>query len=276
MLTVQIPAEITFLSYLEQLRKLHWHAGQQPDNLCGPYWVALLLNTFGGLSVSAVEVAISASTVVPSQGNPAEWLPPGAASRLGKGYERIPATTDIDASGTSIAGLIRATETLSEECFCLVPVQTSDWETGLQTIWELCQSHPEWQMVPLLNAHTSYLWGSRPSHSDLQSYLDGHPIVPSPPDWGVGHFALMVGRLQGEAKNLYAVLDTYPHFGWDGLHLQPPSAIAQSLLRLNHSFEGGVAVFVAQEARSQVESRLTDLGFTIAPWNNGSPMPSLR
>ncbi len=271
---MQIPSEINLLPYLDRLRTPHRQAGQQPDNLCGPYWVALLLNVYGGVTLSAVDVAMAASTVVPREGDPADWLPAGAKSRLGMGYDLIPTTQDIDASGTSIAGLMQATETLSRGRFCLLPLQIGDWETGLQTLLEPSQQHPEWQMVPLLNSHTSYFWGANPSLADLQAYLDGIPITPPPPDWAVGHFTLLAGHLQGKAKSLFAVLDTYPHFGWDGLHLQPPHVLAQSFMRLNHFFEGGVALFVAEEVRSQVESLLFDVGFNIGLWDNGSPMPA--
>lgn len=176
--------------------------------------------------------------------------------------------------GRTWHGLCPTTRT--EGMFHSIGLHTSDWEVGLQTIWEFSQQHPEWQGVPLLNSHTSYFWGANPPQADMQAYLDGKPITPPSPDWSVGHFALLAGQLQGNAKTLYAVLDTYPHFGGGGLHVQPPAVLAQSLMRLNHSFEGGVALFVAEQVRSQVESLLSAVGFTIAPWDNGSPMPSLE
>jgi hypothetical protein len=274
MLAVESFPEIDYLPYFGRLQKLHQQAGQQPDNLCGPYWVALLLNAYGQRSVSLLDVAISASSVVPGDGNPGDWLPPGTKSCWETEYDCIPTTTDTDAWGTSITGLMEATETLSEGQFCLMPLRTTDWETGLQTILALCQNNPDRQLVPLLNVHTSYFWGSQPAQADIQAYLDGSPITPAPADWSVGHFALLAGQLQGKAKALYAVLDTYPHFGWDGLHLQPPAILAQSLIRLNQTFEGGISLFVAKDTRSHLEPQLTDAGFKITPWDNGSPCPN--
>lgn len=274
MLTLQTPAQITYLPYLDQLRQRHHLAGQQPDNLCGPYWVALLLQAFGDLPVSAVDVALAAATVVPSQGNPRDWLPPGATSRLGTNYDRIPTTADVHCSGTAIDGLIQATASLSAGHFCLVPLQTQAWETDLPTLWQLCQNHTEGPIVPLLNCHTSYLWGSRPSQTHVKAYLDGTPIHPSPPDWDVGHFALLAGYLQGNVNALYVVLDTYPHFGWGGLHLQPPDALCHSLVRPDHPTTGGIALFMATAVRSHLQPQLTDSGFQISPWDNGSPMPA--
>ncbi|NER82112.1 MAG: hypothetical protein F6K42_21640, partial [Leptolyngbya sp. SIO1D8] len=44
---------LSLFPYLEPLLPLHEKTGQQPDNLCGPYWVSLLLQAYGGLLVSA-------------------------------------------------------------------------------------------------------------------------------------------------------------------------------------------------------------------------------
>lgn len=257
------------LPFLEHLLPFHAKAGQQPDNLCGPYWVALLLNAYSGRAVSAVDVAIAASTVVPSTGNPADWLPAGASSRPGASYETIPTDPDVAKSGTSITGLMRAAEVLSQGKFCLLPLRSQDWELGLKAIWDLCQAHSE--IVPLLNIHTRYCWGSRLTPLQAIAYLAGQSIIPPAPDWSVGHFALLAGRLQGRANTLYALLDTYPHFGWEGMHLQPPTAVALALSRPDLATAGGVAVFMQAKARSRLESLLIQSGLQIALWDNGSP-----
>ena len=264
---------LTLLPYLKSLLPLHEKAGSQPDNLCGPYWVALLLQAYGELSVSAVEVAIAAATVLPSQGNSADWLPPGATSRLGTNYDQIATVPNIDEAGTSITGLMQATEKLSQGQFSLLPLTTDDWAAGLQTVWQLCQTHPEYQAIPLLNAHTRYFWGSRLTPLQVMTYLEGDPVTPPPPDWNVGHFALLAGHLQGPAQSLYALLDTYPQFGWQGLHLQPPIAVAQSLARPQQRDQGGLALFVATALRSHLVASIAQSGLRIEPWNNGSPAP---
>lgn len=268
-ISMQLTLEL--LPYLESLLRLHEKAGQQPDNLCGPYWVSLLLQAYGEFSVSAVEVAIAASTVLPSQGNPADWLPPGASSRLGIGYEQIKTVPNIEECGTSAIGLIRATEQISQGRFCLVPLQTEDWVEGLPNVWHLCQTHPDWNAVPLLNAHTSYFQSSKLTPLELFNYLQQRGRSPSPPDWSVGHFALLIGQLRAQVHTLYALLDTYPHFGWNGLHMQPDDAIAQSLSRPQQSTQGGVALFVKTDWRSHIQEHAIQKGFQITPWNNGSP-----
>lgn len=262
---------LNYLPFLESLLPFHTKAGQQPDNLCGPYWIAMLLNAYAGLSVSAMNVAIAAATVVPSTGNPADWLPTGASSRLGTDCDRIPTDPDVDKSGTSITGLIQATAGLSQGKFCLLPLQSDDWRVGLKTIWQLCQAHPG--IVPLLNIHTRYVWGSGLTPLQAIAYLAGDSITPPVPDWSVGHFTLLAGQVQGKTNRLYALLDTYPHFGWHSLHLQPPAALAQSLARPDLATEGGLALFMEAQARSRLESLIVQSGLQIVPWDNGSPSP---
>ncbi|PSN19951.1 hypothetical protein C7271_04635 [filamentous cyanobacterium CCP5] len=263
---------LDYLPFLESLLPLHARAGQQPDNLCGPYWVAMLLRAYGGLSVSAVEVAIAASTMVPREGNPVAWLPLGARSHLGPHYDRISTDPDLDKLGTSIGGLIQATAVLSREQFCLLPLQSDDWEKGLTNLWKLCQGYPA--IVPLLNVHTRYFWRSELTPLQTMTYLAGGSITPSPADWQVGHFALLAGRLQGHQNTLYALLDTYPHFGWNGLHLQPPEALARALARPDLDTAGGVALFMAAHQKESLEPAIGRSGLRIAPWNNGSPEPT--
>ncbi|MEO0534371.1 MAG: hypothetical protein AAF215_10980 [Cyanobacteria bacterium P01_A01_bin.123] len=262
---------LTLFPYLEPLLHVHEQDNQQPDNLCGPYWISLLLQAYGNLSVSAVEVALKASTILPSHGDPADWIPPSATSHLGPGYDRIPTVSDIAACGTSITGLIQATEQLSQGRFCLLPLQSNTWIGALTAVWHLCHTHPEWQVVPLLNPHTSYFLGSTLTPRQLFNNLESSAIASPPPNWSVGHFALLIGQLQGNANSLYALLDTYPHFGWNGIHLQPPNALVQSLQRPNQDTQGGIALFVASELRSRLEPLLENHTLKIKPWDNGTP-----
>ncbi|NER79184.1 MAG: hypothetical protein F6K42_06295, partial [Leptolyngbya sp. SIO1D8] len=208
----------------------------------------------------------------------------------GVDYPLIPTVSDIATCGTSATGLIHATEQLSQGRFCLVPLQTSYWLDALATVWALCHTHPDWQAIPLLNLQTGYLWGSHLTPGQLSTYLQTGQLSPPPTDWSVGHFALLVGQIQGEPAStglpprpapnaqgnshpLYAVLDTYPHFGWHGLHLQPPAALAQALQRPQQPTQGGIAMFVATEFQPQLIAIAEQAGLQIAAWDNGSPVP---
>jgi hypothetical protein len=65
------------------------------------------------------------------------------------------------------------------------------------------------------------------------------------------------------------VHDSYPSFGWNARHLQPPRAIAAALQR-GDGREGGVlAVVPAKDAR-RIEALAAELGLEVAPWDNGT------
>jgi len=262
---------LDFLSDMDTLLAVYEKAGQQPDNLCGPYWVAMLLKAYGGFSESVVDVAKAASTILPSHGHPSDWLPTGATSRMGEGYDTIPTVSDVNQCGTSVDGLIQAAETLSQGEFCLLPLQTEDWKVGLDRLVQIGHAHLDWGMVPLLNVHTNYFWSSRLSPFDVVQFLQTGTQPSTSPDWSVGHFAVLVGHMQGTSHRLYAVLDTYPQFGWNGLHLQSPEAIAQSLLRPQQSTQGGILLFINSKDKSQVQEVMVQHGFRIASWDNGTP-----
>ncbi|MGF1520928.1 MAG: hypothetical protein ACFBSF_01235 [Leptolyngbyaceae cyanobacterium] len=257
--------------YLLPLLQRYESVGQQPDNLCGPYWISLLLQVYGELSLSAVDVAIAANTVLPNHGDAADWVPSGARPRQGPGYDRIPTCSDRAMCGTSATGLIRATEHLSQGHFCLLPLQIEDWLTGLRELLALCLAHPDWQVIPILNVHTRHFWGSQLTPLELFTYLETGQLIPPPTDWNVGHFALLVGQVRGQAASLYVVLDTYPHFGENGLHRQPADALVRSLQRPHDKTQGGVLLFMKAEVQSQVRAILEATGFQITAWDNGSP-----
>jgi len=261
---------LDILPGVDALFAIHEKAGQQPDNLCGPYWVSMLLQTYGDFSVTAVEAAKAASTILTSHGNPVNWLPPGAPSRMDEGYDTIPTVPNIDECGTSVDGLIQATEMLSQGRFCLLPFQTDNWESGLDDLVQVCQAHPEWGMMPLLNVHTSYFGGSPLTPLDVFQFLQTGKEPTTSPAWSVGHFALLVGCLREHAHRLYAILDTYPQLGWNGLHFQSSRAIAQSLCRPHHPTQGGVLLFIKAEDKSQIQAAMVQQGFHITSWDNGT------
>src|SRR3712207_3441963 len=77
---------------------LHERAMPQKDQLCGAFWGALALAA-AGYAVDQDEVAIRAGTTL-AEGNPAQWLPPGASPRADYGAS-LPIAADEAYSGTS-------------------------------------------------------------------------------------------------------------------------------------------------------------------------------
>src|SRR5262245_38880091 len=71
---------IRLLPGASRVNHAHRLAGQQPDNLCGPYWVAVLLQAYDQAAFKAEDVALLAKSVLPV-GDSGLWLPQGASSR---------------------------------------------------------------------------------------------------------------------------------------------------------------------------------------------------
>lgn len=264
---------VQLLSGIPDIVQAHQQAGQQPDNLCGPYWVSILLHAYGtgdisGDSISADHIAAIAGSVLPMI-DPARCVPPGATSR--QDYRvALPQTENAAESGTSVQGLIRAIAQVSNGQYALVPLR-ADWSADwIAALLDLCQSHPQWKAVPVCNIQTGPLWGSHLSLVDAIAYLNGQSIQPPPADWDVGHFVVLAGQVTGSAQALAIVQDTYPVLGWDGYHLQSFEAVAQALSRTD-GHEGGVVLFVTERDRPEVEQCAIACGFTVSPWDNGSP-----
>lgn len=169
-------------------------------------------------------------------------------------------------------GLIAAIASASSEARALVPL-LADWSAErVLTVLDLCRSHPAWQVVPLANVRTGAFWGASLAFVDAASWLDGGDVVPPEPDWDVGHFVAIAGTLEGSARTMLVVRDSYPGLGWDAHHLQPPEAMARALVR-GDGRQGGIALYAAAHDRADVERAAKDAGFEIGTWDNGTPWP---
>jgi len=261
---------LNLLPYILPIVNEHQQSGQQLDNLCGPYWVAIFLRSRDFL-ITSEQIAQQAGSVLPI-GEPLTWLPSGAVT-----YQEyavpLPTTTCLSDAGTSAQGLMDAVTYLSHSAYQLLPIQTEWSSDRLLLLLELCHTHPEWQAIPLCNIKTGHLWGTSLSLSKAIAYLDGQPIDPPPADWNVGHFLILTGTVTGAVNSLIWVGDTYPQLGWQGYHLQPPDAIAHALNR-GDGLGGGILLFIATQDQSQVTQAMQEKGFQVAVWDNGSPKKS--
>ena len=245
---------------------LHERAMPQKDQLCGAFWGALILSA-SGHAVNQEEVALRAGTTL-AEGDPAGWLPPGAAPR--NDYEvTIPVAPDEASAGTSASGVARSIEELSDGTLTVVPVAgpwTADTVCSLVEITVATSS----ECVLISNLHTGRLWGSRPPARLLLDYLLGRPVAPPPPDWDCGHFLSIAACVGGPGGALILLRDTYPQLGRDGYHLQPAGAVAAALER-GDGQEGGVLCACEAPAAEALSSRLGETGFELRHWDNGSP-----
>jgi hypothetical protein len=235
---------------------------QQKDYLCGPFHAARVLRDHGvsvveGESLDQDLVALRAGTSLPSDSS--DEVPPGATSLRDYRYE-LP-RLDREQAGTSARGLAAAIEELSDGRLRPVPLSgkwTADAVEGATGLGARL----------IANLRTGRLWGSRPPIEALLAALDGETVAePSPADWDVGHFVELVGLVRGRGGSLVVVRDSYPSLGYDGVHLQPPSAVAAALNR-DDGREGGVLAVVEPGGADAVTRRASKLGLKAEIWDN--------
>jgi hypothetical protein len=263
--------DITLLPGARTLLGVHARELPQRDDLCGAFCGALALRAagikdFGGESIDQDAVALAAGSVV-SAPRHAGTLPFGEQGR--RDYRlSLPVIEDSAVSGTTTAGLLEAVHELSGGRLAPIPY-TGPWTAGtLAGVFDAAGSLQR-PVTLVANLATRHLWGARARADQLLDYLfEGEQAGP-PPDWDVGHFACLVGRVTGPAGTLYGVADTYPSLGSRGVHLQPQERLAIALQRPEMPAGGLIVVTSAEEAPS-VRERALAVGLIEGVWDNGS------
>jgi len=263
--------ELTLLPGARELLAAHSRELPQRDDLCGAFCAALALRAAGvedrdGELVDQDDVALAAGSIVSAQPN-IEILPLGELGR--RDYRlAIPTVENSAVSGTTAAGLRRAVQALSGGKLVAIPY-SGPWTAGsLRGLFDLLCGLPH-PVTLVANFATRHLWGARPSISQLLGYLyDGEQDGP-PPDWDVGHFACVVGRIQGPGGSLYCIADTYPSLGIGGLHLQPQERLALAVERRDMP-AGGMFVLATAADAPVVRAGTEALGLDESLWDNGT------
>jgi hypothetical protein len=260
----------------DRLLRLHARELPQRDDLCGAFCAALALRAAeigerAGEPVDQDAVALAAGTIVSALSNP-EMLPAGEQGR--RDYRvSLPTAADSGVSGTTPAGLVRAMEELSEGRLAAIPYGGQWTAATLTGIFDVSASLTR-PVTLLANVATRHLWGARPRVEQLLDYvLDGAQNGPEP-DWDVGHFVCVVGRIRGPGGSLYCVADTYPSLGSGGVHLQPEEHLARAIERREMPAGGVIVVASAQDAQA-VRSGAAAVGLLESLWDNGTPAPEM-
>ena len=231
---------------------------QQKDNLCGAFQAARVLRELG-FDADEDTVALRAGSVLPA--DPEGSVPAGETSRTDYRYD-LPTAPPAE-SGTAAEPLAAAIESLSGGALRAVPLR------GSWTAERVEQLVVRAGARLLANVRTGPLWGTHPSVETVIEELASGDAEGPPSDWDVGHFVELVSLARGKGGSLVLVHDSYPSFGWDARHLQPPRAVAAALQR-DDGREGGVlAVLPTKDAR-RIESLAAELGLDVATWDNGT------
>jgi len=260
---------LTLLPGARELLALHDRELPQRDDLCGAFCGSLALGAAGvaardGQPLDQDAVALAAGSVIAGAHGS---LPRGETGR--RDYRlAIPVIDDPAVSGSTAAGVRDAIEELSAGRLAALPCAGPWSGATLDELFGLLAGY-EQPVTLIANLATHHLWGSRPSVSQLLSYLyDGSQDGPGP-DWRVGHFVVVVGRVLGPAGSLYAIADTYPALGDRGVHLQPRGRLADALERRDMP-EGGMLVVVCEQDSERTRAAIGALGLREAVWDNGT------
>jgi hypothetical protein len=271
-MTTGTSLEMTLLPGARALLSLHARELPQRDDLCGAFCGALALGAAGistspgGEPIDQDTVALAAGSVVGIYTDPA-ILPHDEPGR--RDYRlQLPFVEDSSVSGTTAAGLAAAVRALAAGRLAVIPFSGPWTPETLDGLFELAAAL-ERPVTLLANLATRHLWGSHPRARELLAYLlDGDPAGP-PPDWDVGHFVCVLGRVSGPGGSLYGVADTYPSLGSGGVHLQPRERLAAAIDRRDMP-AGGVLVVVDVKDASAVRSGAGALGLIEGIWDNGT------
>jgi hypothetical protein len=263
--------DVTLLAGARALLALHARELPQRDDLCGAFCGALALRAAGieehdSELIDQDAVALAAGSVVSALGDIGS-LPRGEQGR--RDYRlSLPFVDDASVSGTTAAGVAGAVVKLSGSELAAIPY-SGPWTAGtLGGLFDVVAAL-ERPVTLVGNLLTRHLWGGHPTPDQLLDYLFDGALAGPPPDWDVGHFACVVGRVQGPAGSLYGVADTYPSLGNHGVHLQPAERLAAALERREQPAGGVIVVANAADAAT-VRARAGALGLVEALWDNGT------
>ncbi len=268
---METPSPLTLLPGARRLLEAHARDLPQRDDLCGAFCGALALQAADIASSEAEPldqdaVALAAGSVVSGMRD-AGTLPHGELGR--RDYRlAIPTIEDSDVSGTTAEGVRKAIERLSEGALSVTPLSGPWTAQTLTGLFDMAESLPR-AVTLIANFATHHLWGSRASAAQLLDYLyDGEQNGPEP-DWHVGHFACVVGRATGPGGTLYAVADTYPALGNQGVHMQPQERLAAALERRDMPAGGMLVVSFAEDAAT-LRDGARRVGLREEIWDNGT------
>jgi hypothetical protein len=225
--------ELTLLPGARALLERHARELPQRDELCGAFCAALALHAAGfeqrgGEPLDQDAVALAAGSVI-SETPDTDSLPFGERGR--RDYRvSLPLTHDSMRSGTTAPGLVDAIEQLAGAELVAIPYGGPWSGRALDGLFDLARGFAN-PVTLVANHATGHLWGTHPRADQLLDYLLDGELEGPPPDWRVGHFACVVGRVDGPGGALYALADTYPALGNGGVHLQPRERLAAALNR---------------------------------------------
>jgi hypothetical protein len=265
---------VTLLPGARELLAAHGRELPQRDDLCGAFCGALALRAAGierheGELLDQDAVAAAAGSLV-SRLEQAGSLPPGEQGR--RDYRlALPFIDDPAVSGTTPDGLLGAVEQLSVGTLAAIPFSGPWAPATLRGVFDVAAAL-ERPVTLVANIATRHLWGAHARPHQLLDYLLAGVRSGPPPDWDVGHFVCVIGRVEGPGGNLYGLADTYPSLGSGGIHVQPEERLAAAIERRDMPAGGLIVIALAEDAAT-VRAEAAAEGLVEGAWDNGTASP---
>jgi hypothetical protein len=267
------PLELTLLPGARALLAFHARELPQRDDLCGAFCGALALRAAGierveGEPLDQDAVARAAGSVVSALHNTGN-LPPGEHGR--RDYRlALPFVDDAAVSGTTASGVVSAIGQLSGGTLAAIPYSGPWTAAALDGLFGVVAALDR-PVTLIANLATHHLWGGHARLDQLLDYLYEGASSGPPPDWSVGHFVCVFGRVRGPRGTLYGVADTYSSLGASGVHVQPAERLAAAIERSDRDQPaGGVVVALAADDAPRVRASARELGLREGLWDNGT------
>jgi hypothetical protein len=282
---------------------VHFDAlGPQRPATCGAYALSYLLPAIGfttheGSDLAAEDylahlaaVIVEAEEVGPSDEisrrvAAGELSEDEALRRFGRTWYRFPvrASADPVESGTSPTGVARAIALGTGGALGCVPIasRAADGATQLkperwEQLLELLADHvADWRWHAILNYEANQLLrpaDTRYRPENLRA-INAAELIPRD-DWGVGHFAGLLGLWQRRVDGAWwlLLLDTYKERGFEGYQPQPAEMVRRALVR-EDGRGGGMLLVLPRAVLEPATEALRRLGIEPRAWSNGSPEP---
>jgi uncharacterized protein DUF6885 len=263
--------DVTFLPGARKLLEAHQRELPQRDDLCGAFCGALALHAAGiedydGGPLDQDAMALAAGSIVSRSGDHGS-LPLGEHGR--RDYRvSLPQIDDAALAGTTPAGLRAAVTQLSGGRLAGIPYAGPWTPATLGGLFDVAAELAD-PVTLVANLATRHLWGAGAEAQQLLEYLFAGAQDGPTPDWDVGHFACLIGRVRGPAGTLYGIADTYPSLGRRGVHLQPQERLAAAIERRDMP-AGGVIVIASENDLGVVQAHASALGLVEDVWDNGT------
>ena len=288
--TESLKLEFRPVKTLDRLHRIFNELRDQKSETCGPYSLLKILRSLGlgDSKITEDSLALMSGTVISEEEHNISVRFSGKDEnrmdeQIRQKYYSVPLSVSgqADELGTSVEGLVAATEATLGRRFAVIPIPS---RTGQKTQFSrhnfalltdmLWKHFPADSMHVIFNLQMDMLCSNRNMGSiiDIMDFLKSGKCR-SRDEWNVGHFLIAGGIIRSttasQSRRFYLLQDTYKSRGMGGYLIQPEERLRNALIR-NDGKGGGILLLVPERLRKRILGEIE--GFLATGlWNNGTP-----